>query len=155
MQRPVLLCYDGSEDARAAISAAGRLLDGSALVATVWNPTHADVLAAHAPTLGPAVRKAVAELDEFAANEALERAEEGCALARDIGFAPEPVTVEGSPRTWMALVQLAEDRDVAAIVLGRRGRSPVTAALFGSVSTGVLHHARRPVLAVPASDGAK
>jgi len=151
MQRPVLLCYDGSDDARTAIRTAGELLAGPALVATVWDRTHADLLAAHAPALGPAVRQAVDELDEFAAGEAGRRADEGCALARESGFAADPVAVAGSPRVWAALVELAEERDVALIVLGRRGQSAVSAALFGSVSTGVLHHAQRPVLAVPAA----
>ena len=37
---PLLLCYDGSEDAKHAIEQAGRLLGGrDALVVTVWQPT--------------------------------------------------------------------------------------------------------------------
>jgi hypothetical protein len=37
---PLLLCYDGSEDARHAIERAGALLGGrQALVLTVWQPT--------------------------------------------------------------------------------------------------------------------
>src|SRR3954452_25350813 len=39
---PLLLCYDGSEDAKHAIGHAGRLLGGrDALVVTVWQPTAA------------------------------------------------------------------------------------------------------------------
>lgn len=35
----ILLCYDGSEDARAAIEHAGHLLSGQpAIVLTVWEP---------------------------------------------------------------------------------------------------------------------
>ena len=38
-QGPVLLCYDGSEEARNAIRVGGRLLGGGpALVLTVWKP---------------------------------------------------------------------------------------------------------------------
>jgi nucleotide-binding universal stress UspA family protein len=77
------------------------------------------------------------------------RADEGCALARECGFAADPVVVEGSPRVWTTLVELAEQRDVGLIVVGRRGQSRVSAALFGSVSAGVLHHVQRPVLTVP------
>jgi nucleotide-binding universal stress UspA family protein len=33
-------------------------------------------------------------------------------------------------------------------VAGSRGRSSVAAAVLGSVSTGILHHTRRPVLVV-------
>ena len=34
------------------------------------------------------------------------------------------------------------------IVLGCRGRNTVASAILGSVSQGVLHHAKRPVLVV-------
>lgn len=152
MKGSILLCYDGSDGARAAIEAARTLIEGSALVATVWEPMHADLLAAHAPALGPAVQQAVAELDQIAANGATRCAEEGCAVARENGFSAEPVALAGSYGVWAALVQLAEERDARVIVLGRRGQSPVSAALFGSVSTGVLHHAHCPVLAVPSND---
>ena len=38
---PLLLCYDGSEDAKHAIELAAGLLGGAyALVLTVWQPTH-------------------------------------------------------------------------------------------------------------------
>ncbi len=38
--------------------------------------------------------------------------------------------------------------DVALIVLGSRGRSPMVGALLGTVSSGVLRRAERPVLIV-------
>jgi hypothetical protein len=37
--RPILIAYDGSEDAKAAITTVGELLaPGAALVVTVWHP---------------------------------------------------------------------------------------------------------------------
>jgi len=33
-----LLCYDGSDPARAAIAAAGRIVESPALVVSVWEP---------------------------------------------------------------------------------------------------------------------
>ena len=44
----------------------------------------------------------------------------------------------------------ADELDASAIVLGSRGRSPMAATVLGSVSTGVLHRTRRPVLVVRA-----
>jgi nucleotide-binding universal stress UspA family protein len=48
-----------------------------------------------------------------------------------------------------AIVQAAERLGADAIVLGAHGRSGVARALMGSVSQGVVRHARRPVLVVP------
>ncbi|MEA2480290.1 MAG: hypothetical protein QOJ07_2212 [Thermoleophilaceae bacterium] len=150
MERPALLCYDDSEGARVAIRSAGAVLGGGpALVATVWQRAHADPLARVVPALGPAIRDAVIELDGYAAEAALKHAAEGCALAADAGFAAQPLALESQDAVWEALIAAADDHDAGVIVLGRRGLSPVSAALLGSVSTGVLHHAARPVLIVP------
>lgn len=48
-----------------------------------------------------------------------------------------------------AVVAAAEEVDAALIVLGSHGRHGVRAALLGSTSTDVLHHARRPTLVIP------
>lgn len=50
--------------------------------------------------------------------------------------------------TVETIVTLADSKDVDLIVVGSRGRGAVTAALLGSVSHGVLQHAKRPVLIV-------
>jgi nucleotide-binding universal stress UspA family protein len=153
MNRPVLLCYDGSDDARAAVRAAGAMLGGGrALVASVWTPTHADYIGTHLPSLGPAVRAAVEEMDGYAAKATAERAEDGCRLAEDAGFVAEPLVLRADGAVWSALVKAAVDQDAGVIVVGRRGLSPVSAALLGSVSNGVLNHANRPVVVVPAEE---
>jgi nucleotide-binding universal stress UspA family protein len=150
MDRPALLCYDGSDDARAAIATCGPLLGGgAAIVVTVWEPAHADYLGSHLPELGPAVREAVAELDDYATAAAGRRAEEGCELARTAGFEPEPLVLEADGPVWSVIVDAARERDVRVIVTGRRGRSRLAATLLGSVSSGVLSHAHRPVVIVP------
>jgi nucleotide-binding universal stress UspA family protein len=46
------------------------------------------------------------------------------------------------------IVAYADSRDVDLIVVGSRGRGAFSTALLGSVSRGILHEARRPVLVV-------
>ncbi|MEM9041141.1 MAG: universal stress protein [Actinomycetota bacterium] len=57
--------------------------------------------------------------------------------------------IEGSARH--ELRRLADDADL--LVMGARGHGAVGAALLGSVSTWLLHHARVPMVVVPATAG--
>jgi len=50
-----------------------------------------------------------------------------------------------------AIVQASERLGADAIVLGSHGRGAVARTVMGSVSQGVVRHARRPVLVVPSS----
>jgi nucleotide-binding universal stress UspA family protein len=71
-----------------------------------------------------------------AAGQAAEEAGVSYALERVAGN-----TVE-------SIVALADEKDADLIVVGSRGRNAVATALLGSISHGVLRHARRPVLVV-------
>src|SRR5437764_814028 len=69
LSRRTLICYDGTDSARAAVAAAGDVLEGSAVVLTVWEPVppldHARPLDAYLSVLGPAP----AELDAAAEDQ--------------------------------------------------------------------------------------
>ena len=147
---PVLLCFDGSEDARRAIHDAGRLLaPRPAVVLTVWEA--ARDLTALDP-IGDAVGRLsgiYAELDEVGLQAARDVAQRGARFARDAGFEPR-TRVECGP-VWRTIAAVAADEDVTAIVVGARGLSRA-AAVLGSVSARVSRHAGRPVLVVPPPD---
>jgi nucleotide-binding universal stress UspA family protein len=65
-------------------------------------------------------------------------------LAREAGVDADVVIVAGHAAD--EIVAYADTIDADLIVMGSRGRGAVTSALLGSVSHGVLHEARRPVL---------
>jgi nucleotide-binding universal stress UspA family protein len=149
--QPTLICYDGSAGARNAIAVAAPLLrPGPAVVLHVWLPISHVVL--WNPLIegpGPLAEPA-AELDE-AGREAAERlAEEGATLARDAGFDAHAAIAETRHGAWRTILHEADERDAAVVVLGSHGLSPLASGRLGCVAAGVLHHARRPVLAVPA-----
>ena len=152
--RPLIICYDGSEDAKYAVRHAGGLLDGSkALVLTVWEPT---VLLSTFGWAGGTEGVNFVELDRAAAESAGRAAEDGARIARDAGFDAEPVAVKASGPVWKMILDIADGNDAAAIIVGSRGLGGVNRMLMGSVSTAVVHHADRPALVIhrPSDDHA-
>ena len=149
-QGPVLLAYDGSDNAERAISVAGALLAARpTLVVTVWESVWA--LAYRHPMPGDfgITQDVVEEMDTGANGAAEETAAEGAELARSAGLETEPLAHRSDHGVHQAIVELAHERDAYAVVVGTRGRSPVRSLLLGSVSYGVVHHCRQPVLTVP------
>jgi nucleotide-binding universal stress UspA family protein len=146
---PVLIAYDGSAPARAAVAEAGWLLPGAqAIVLYARQPL--DTVAAHLE--GHPALEQVRELDA-ATNDASERlAAEGADLARQAGLDATP-RVAAMPQAVAseAIVEAGDGLGARLIVLGSRGRRGVGSLLLGSTSTNVLHHARRPTLVVPAA----
>ncbi len=72
--------------------------------------------------------------------------DEALALAGEHGLTVETLLMTGDPVD--EIVACADSLDADLIVVGSRGRGAVAGALLGSVSLGVLHEARRPVLVV-------
>jgi nucleotide-binding universal stress UspA family protein len=150
----IVVGYDGSEHARQAIQRAGSLLRPTRTeVVNVWRSIQPEVGA----TLIGAPRGMASEgarrLDAERAAQSAELAGEGAELAHGVGLAASPVSLRSTTTIWRAICQLAVERHAAAVVVGSRGRSGLGGALLGSVSSGVLHHANRPVLIVHASPG--
>jgi nucleotide-binding universal stress UspA family protein len=72
--------------------------------------------------------------------------EEASALADERGIAAHTKMLRGE--TVDELVAYADTIDADLIVVGSRGHGAIASAVIGSVSRGVLHEARRPVLVV-------
>jgi nucleotide-binding universal stress UspA family protein len=144
---PLILCYDGSEDARHAIRRAGELFAGRrARVVSVWQPTAAPGGLGFAGETAGMVD--LFELDRAAAKAGDGVAEEGARLAREAGLLAEPVAVQAAGPVWKTLIDIADRDDAATIVMGSHGRAGLRAMLLGSVSSSVVHHADRPTLIV-------
>jgi nucleotide-binding universal stress UspA family protein len=71
---------------------------------------------------------------------------------RPAGFTAEARAELDSP-TWEGIVAVADELDVAVIVLGSRGLNGARELFEGSVSHDVAEHAGRPVLIVPPTSG--
>jgi nucleotide-binding universal stress UspA family protein len=152
MRDAILIAYDGSDDAKAAVRQAGELFAGrGAVVLNVWESADGLAGSARIALPGSVVREALAALDDAAREEAEAIAAEGAALARDGGLAAVSAAAKAEAGVSSAILAQAERHQAAAIVLGSRGRSPVKAAILGSVSSAVTARSVRPVLVVRAA----
>ncbi len=139
---PVLICYDGSADARHAIPVAAALLVTRGAVVLDIGP-----LGLVAEGYAAAGSEAV-ELERSVFEETVEQAEAGAELARAVGFTAEARGTLDSP-TWRAVAETADELGAAAIVLGTRGLTGLRELVEGSLSHEVAQHGHRPVLVVP------
>lgn len=148
----VLICYDGSADAQAAIGRAGQLMPGSdATVLVIWE-TLLETLT-RAGTLGMGFG-AVGPYDEAGTDAALEKAAldtatDGAQQATSAGLVANPRIVSRRHEIAADILAVAEEIDADVIVLGTRGRGGLKSLMLGSVSNAVLHHADRAVLVIP------
>jgi nucleotide-binding universal stress UspA family protein len=150
----ILVCYDGSPDAEAAIQTAGALFAGQdTTVLTVWEGL-SEVIARTGAGLAAAPLD-FEDIDTASAASARERADEGCALARVAGLDAHPQTARQELTVWGTIIDQADALPADAIVLGSRGLTGVKSLLLGSVSHAVLQHADRPVIVVPGAQVAR
>ncbi len=122
---PVVVGWDGSEGAQAAIAAAQRLFPRRRLVAVSVDDDH-DV---PAPDLsGPS------------GNEVTH-----VRVPRGRGRTHRVVA--------NALIGAADDKEAAVIVVGSRGHSAAREIVLGSAAMSTLHHSHRPVMVIPNRGG--
>jgi nucleotide-binding universal stress UspA family protein len=148
--RMVVLCYDGSADAKSAIESAGVLLKSSPVVVlSVWEPFIGVMTRAGLAMNYGALALDADEVDAASERGAAALAEEGAARAREVGLDAQPRTTPRDGSLAGAILDVADEVDAEAIVLGSRGLTGVKSLLLGSVSHAVLQHADRPVVVVP------
>jgi nucleotide-binding universal stress UspA family protein len=146
----ILVCYDGSDDAKAAIAHAGVLLsDEPARVLTVWQPL-INVIE-RTPLAFSLIPGMVdfEDADRSSHEAAIQLAAEGAELASSHGMsaqghAPQQVTTVAD-----AILSEAESVGASTIVMGSRGLTGLKSMLLGSVSHAVIQHADRAVIVVP------
>jgi nucleotide-binding universal stress UspA family protein len=139
MTPTIVVGWDGSPHAYAALSAAARLA-----------PAGARLVAVHAHE--PAAPHVSARWQELLQRDAAERSR---ALLHELELPQRPQldridlelrSIDGRPVA--ALLQAADDADADAIAVGTRGIGQTTTSV-GSVTLGLLQASRRPVLVVP------
>lgn len=153
-ESPVLIAYDGSEAARAAVRAAGALFaPGEALVLTVWEPALAEFMLMPNPsgmggTMLPYDPALAHEVERSSEEHAQAIAADGAALADEAGLRARAVAEQDVSSPAEAIVAAAARHGARAIVIGSRGLRGLKAKLLGSTSTEVLHRAAVPVVVV-------
>jgi nucleotide-binding universal stress UspA family protein len=149
---PLVLGYDGSGHARAAIATAGRLFgDREAIVVHVWESMIRHSISGRAIAAFPneEIRSVVGDVDEHFRQRAAAVAAEGAALAREHGLQARPELVDADGAAWRGLLAAAKTASAGAVIAGSRGRGAMASSVLGSVSSGLVHNADVPVLVVP------
>jgi nucleotide-binding universal stress UspA family protein len=155
--QPIVVAFDGSAEARAAVGSAAALFpDRKLLIATVWEPGLAMMVGAMPDTSGAGMPyplpapEAIETVDRAERDHAESAATAGVRLARELGATAEPLPLPDTLNVAETLAEVAESRDAAALVVGSRGLGGVKSRLLGSTSRKLLHDTRRPVLVVRA-----
>jgi nucleotide-binding universal stress UspA family protein len=137
----IVVGVDGSPESDAALRFAYEeaLLRGASLrIVCAWAPGDTAYIGeAFAPTVDGFLAA------EHHAEEILRAALEG--LAPDPAVGVEAISVEGQP----AAVLSEQSNGAELLVVGSRGRGATASLVLGSVSQGVAHHARCPIVIVP------
>ncbi len=141
----ILLPFDGSASAVAAVQSAVKMvddgLDASVVLANVQEPASLyELMVAHDPQL---IEKASAA----AGAHTLQVAQ---AMLEDAGIAYESEVASGDPAN--TLLELLENYGCDLVIMGASGTSTLRSALLGSVSNELLHAAGVPVMIVKAPE---
>ena len=149
----VVIAYDGSPSARAAVRAAAALVPGGEIeVLTIHEaPVSLERIrfATGQPVATEAMRRGVAELEREVLQEAAAVAQEGAELAAEEGLRAKGQTASVRGSAWATILSEAKRQHAELLVCGSRGRGGVARALLGSTSSALQHHADLPILVVP------
>jgi nucleotide-binding universal stress UspA family protein len=148
----ILICYDGSTDAQAAVDRAGQLMPGAeATVLVIWE-TILEVMT-RTGSLGTGFGM-VGAFEDGGTDARIEQAARdtaaaGVQRATAAGLTAQPRIASRGDDIAADILAVAGDLNAEIIVLGTRGLGAVKSLMLGSVSHAVLHHADRPVLVIP------
>jgi len=144
--RGILVGVDGSDTAKVAVYWAAKnaaLRNVPLTLVYVLNP----ILATWQPAPVPV------ELEDWQQEQARVYMDEAIRVAQENSGGDRPLTINTevfySP-TLPTLVELSEQAEM--IVVGSRGRGAIARVVLGSVSTGLIHHARCPVAVIHDED---
>ncbi|WP_037496966.1 universal stress protein [Solirubrobacter soli] len=149
---PMLAAYDESEGAQGALRfAAAHLAGRRVVVATAWRSPVQHSLRGQA-----LVHSRVGMFEEYASaidsiwsDVAGEAADAGADFARELGLDADTMTPESGRGAAHALLDAARELGAAVVLAGSRGRGAAASTILGSVATGLVTAAARPVLVVP------
>jgi nucleotide-binding universal stress UspA family protein len=152
---PVLIAFDGSPAAEHALEEAAALLGKRpALVVSVWKEgTGFEAVELPTATVGmppaPIDVDTAMEIEQEVKERAQRLAQHGAELARQAGMEAEGLVVADEALTIAeTIVDVAEKRDAAAIVMGAHGHGRLTEALLGSTTRDLIRRAECPVVVV-------
>jgi nucleotide-binding universal stress UspA family protein len=148
----ILLCYDGSTDAQAAIDHSAALMPGNqATVLVVWETMLETMTRNGSIGMGMGMIGIEDETatDAVLRQSALDLATDGSQRATAAGLVAEPRIANRDGDIAGTILAVGADVAADAIVLGTRGLGGIKSLMLGSVSHAVLHHADRAVLVVP------
>jgi nucleotide-binding universal stress UspA family protein len=154
----VLLAYDGSPAAAAAIRAAAALRPGAAALVLTVRPEpldlHRAMSGARMAIPDEMIVRSVETLNAAAAKEAEETVAAGARVAAEAGLAPDTRLEEQGGNPWRAIRRVADETGAELIACGTRGMGAFSRMTLGSTSSGLLHNAGRPLLVAPEGGGA-
>jgi nucleotide-binding universal stress UspA family protein len=137
--KQILVATDGSPSSQEAVEVGLELATEQGADVTFVHVTDPDEFRG-----GKGGTHALTHKEEVDDSETVLKAAGQAAEEAGVSYALERV----SGNTVESIVALADEKDADLIVVGSRGRNTLATALLGSISHGVLRHARRPVLIV-------
>ena len=144
----ILLCFDGSDQSKHAISVSGELFSGAeAHVLNVWEPI--ERIVARYAVLAPYMGEELGAADDSAEAEALATASAGVEIAADAGLKAQARTAELVTTVWEAVLEVADAVHADVIVTGTRSLHGVREIVSNTLSHSLIQHSARPVLAIP------